>query len=232
MEEEIIKDYGNLNVPTKWEDITLETFVKIMRMQEEKEDKENVDMVDLMALLTGKNREYINSLPSDFVTTIMAHLMFLNTPLDAQPKDSVEIDGVTYRIKHEEKLTFGEDVDVQTIISADKFNYAGVLAVLCRKPNEPYNGDFVTDMYEDRVAFWNSQPITKVYCLIAFFLALHSVSVKHLQASMMDAEQQISQLLRDIEDSVKNGNASVSFMTSLKIRWKLRKLRKCLSSMS
>lgn len=228
MKEEIVKDYGELNVPTKWEDITLETFVKIMRMQEEKEDKENVDMVDLMALLTGKNREYINSLPSDFVTTIMAHLMFLNTPLDAQPQDSVEIDGVTYRIKHERKLSFGEYTAANSVLEGDKFDYASVLAILCRKENEEFNDKFTSELFDDRAIFWNSQPITKVYSLIAFFLLLSNISQTHFKTYLAEAEEQVKSIVESIENSVRLGDGLAHPIRSLKILWTCRKLKKCL----
>ena len=46
----VVKDYGNITVPTSWEDITLRQFVNLMRLQEE-EGKEEPSIVDIMAVL-------------------------------------------------------------------------------------------------------------------------------------------------------------------------------------
>ena len=81
----VVKDYGNIIVPTSWDDITLEKFVKLMKLQEE-EGKDELSIVDIMAVLTGTDKKYIYSLPSDFANTIMAHLLFLNEPLKEEPK--------------------------------------------------------------------------------------------------------------------------------------------------
>ena len=95
----VAKDFGSITVPTSWEQITLGQFVKLMRLQEE-ENKEDVSLIDIMAVLTGTDKKYIYSLPSDFANTIMAHLLFLNKPLKEEPKAEVIIDGNLYKINY------------------------------------------------------------------------------------------------------------------------------------
>lgn len=228
----VAHDYGEITVPTSWDEITLETFVNFMRMQDEKGEDAEPSIIDIMAVFTGKDRKYINSLPSDFAETIMAHLLFLNEPLSSKPSAETEINGETYKINYMEKLRFGEYTDANTVMAADKYNYAALLAILCRKEGEVYDDDYAADKLDSRIAMWNSQPITKVYPLICFFLTLWTVSGGHLKAYLTDAEQVINQSLTVIEDSLNNGAVRKYSMKWFKARWKLRKLRKCMRQAS
>ena len=227
----VVKDYGNITVPTSWEEITLGQFVKLMRLQEE-ENKTDVSLIDIMAVLTGTDKKYIYSLPSDFANTIMAHLLFLNEPLKEEPKPEVVIDGNLYKINYMEKLKFGEYTDANTVMANDKFDYASLLAILCRREGEIYDDDYIAEHLDERTEMWNSQPITKVYPLVCFFLTLSALSGKRLQDFMTEGEQAIDQSLTHIEDSLKNGAVKKFSMSYVKARWKLKKLRKCMSRLS
>lgn len=227
----VVKDYGNITVPTSWDDITLRQFVNLMRLQEE-EGKNELSIVDIMAVLTGTDKKYIYSLPSDFANTIMAHLLFLNEPLKEEPKAEVEINGDVYKINYMEKLKFGEYTDANTIMANDKFDYGSLLAILCRREGEKYDDDFIADHIEKRTEMWNNQPITVVYPLVCFFLLLSTLSGQHLQHYMTGAEQAINQSLTHIEDSLKDGAVKKFSLNYVKARWKLKKLRKCMSQLS
>lgn len=227
----VVKDYGNITVPTSWEDVKLKDFVALMKLQEA-EGKDELSVVDIMAVLTGTDKKYIYSLPSDFANTIMAHLLFLNEPLKEEPKAEVEINGDVYKINYMEKLKFGEYTDANTIMANDKFDYGSLLAILCRKEGEKYDDDFIADHIEKRTEMWNNQPITKVYPLVCFFLTLSALSGQHLQHYMTDAEQAINQSLTHIEDSLKDGAVKKFSLSYVKARWKLKKLRKCMSQLS
>ena len=227
----VAKDFGNITVPTSWDEITLKQFITLMKLQEE-ENKEDVSLIDIMAVLTGTDKKYIYLLPSDFANTIMAHLLFLNKPLKEEPKAEVIIDGNLYKINYMEKLKFGEYTDENTVMANDKFDYASLLAILCRREGEIYDDDYIAEHLDERTEMWNNQPITKVYPLVCFFLLLSTISGKHLERYMTEGEQAIDQLLTHIEDSLKSGAHKKFSMSYVKARWKLRKLRKCMSQLS
>ena len=227
----VAKDFGNITVPTSWNEVKLKDFITLMKLQEE-ENKEDVSLIDIMAVLTGTDKKYIYSLPSDFANTIMAHLLFLNKPLKEEPKAEVIIDGNLYKINYMEKLKFGEYTDANTVMANDKFDYASLLAILCRREGEIYDDDYIAEHLDERTEMWNNQPITKVYPLVCFFLTLSALSEKHLEHFTTDAEQVIDQSLTHIEDSLKSGAVKKFSLTYVKARWKLRKLRKCMSQLS
>ena len=227
----VAKDFGNITVPTSWDEITLKQFITLMKLQEE-ENKEDVSLIDIMAVLTGTDKKYIYSLPSDFANTIMAHLLFLNKPLKEEPKAEVIIDGNLYKINYMEKLKFGEYTDANTVMANDKFDYASLLAILCRREGEIYDDDYIAEHLDERIEMWNNQPITKVYPLVCFFLTLSALSGKRLQDFMTEGEQAIDQSLTHIEDLLRSGAHKKFSLSYVKARWKLRKLRKCMSQLS
>ena len=229
MEENIIKDFGEVQVPTSWEEVTLERFVEIMRMQDAKGEESDIDIVDVMAVLTGKDRDFVNGLPSTFVEKILSHLTFLNIPLDQTPKSEVKIDGEVYHINYMEKLSFGEYTDANTVMQGDKFNYAALLAILCRKKGERYTEDYIAGTLDDRIEMWKKQPITNVYPLVCFFLTLSALSTGHFLDFLTKEEQILSQLLRSIKSSLLSGDGLAHPIRSVKTWWKLRKLEKCIS---
>lgn len=230
-EKIVAKDFGSITVPTSWEQITLGQFIKLMRLQED-ENKTDISLIDIMAVLTGTDKKYIYSLPSDFANTIMAHLLFLNKPLKEEPKAEVIIDGNLYKINYMEKLKFGEYTDANTVMANDKFDYASLLAILCRREGEIYDDDYIAEHLDERTEMWNNQPITKVYPLVCFFLTLSALSGKHLEHFMTEGEQVIDQLLTHIEDSLRSGAVKKFSLSYVKARWKLKKLRKCMSQLS
>lgn len=224
---EIIKDYGDWNVPTSWDDITLSQFVDIMRMQDGLEEGQEPSIIDIIAALSGRTKNEVYSLPNEFVETLMAHLLFLNEPLNDIPSGEVRINGERYYINNSQTLRFGEYVDANSVLQSDPYNYSGLLAILCRKEGEKYDDDFVADNLDNRIEMWNNQPITKVYPLVCFFLTLYLSTENYSKAFLTELEQTALQSLQSIEDSVTHGDGRKrSILWRMKTRRKLRKLRR------
>ena len=82
-EKDIIKDFGKWDVPSKWDDVTLKIYQDIERYYADKEEKQ-FDVRDVLHILTNRSIDEINELPSDFLDTILTHLLFLvTTPSNA-----------------------------------------------------------------------------------------------------------------------------------------------------
>ena len=100
-------------------------------------------------------------MPSEFIETMLVHLQFMNTKLEVEPSSQIDIDGKIYRINYTEKLKFGEFVDVETLIKEDKYNWAGILAMLCRLEGEVYDDDFIADKLDGRIKMYEEMHINK-----------------------------------------------------------------------
>ena len=225
VKEEIpeIIDLGSWKVPTSWDEVTLKQCQEIEAYYDGT-DKQ-FDARDVLHIFCGRSIDEINELPMDFVEKIMGHLMFLQTkPEERKSTNKIEIDGETYVINVMEKLKVGEYVAVDTVMKADRHNYAAILGILCRKQGEVYDSRYEAEVLNDRIAMFERQPITNILPLVGFFLELYMISATPTLLSSRIREA-IDLTRKDIETSAKNGELTKRSMKSL-----MKKLRKLLKS--
>ena len=224
--EKDIIDLGSVEVPTSWNDITLKKFQDIERYYDDKDRQFNV--IDVLDILIEKDRDYIMSLPEEFLNIILERLAFLQTkPEEKEPRNWVDIKGERYTVNTQNKLKVGEYVAADTAMKADKYNYAAILAILCRKDGEVYDSKFENEVLEDRIKMFEDLPVTDVLAIISFFLTLYIASVTPSRLSSTIREG-IDLTRNNIETSHKNGELSKHSMRSL--MKKLKKLERSLDS--
>ena len=137
--EIVVKDYGKITIAERWEDVTLAQFTELMRRQNNDESTP-ITIMDVLEIFTGKEKDYLNQLPADFIESLIARLVFLHeNPKADKASNTIVIDGEEYYVNYMEKLKFGEFTDVNQIIKDDHLNYAAILAILCRKKGEVYD---------------------------------------------------------------------------------------------
>ena len=222
---ENIIDLGVWNVPKSWDEVTLKQYQEIERYYDGKE--ENFDVRKVLHILTNHTEDEINMLPLDFLEKIMGSLTFLQEPIkEEEPRNWIEINGERYTVHTEQQLKTGEYIASDTALKGDKHNYAGLLAILCRKEGELYDSKFEAEVLEDRIKLFEKQPITKILCIIGFFLQLYITSMTHIQLSSKVREE-VDRTRKDIETSAKNGELTKRSMKSL--MKKLRKLEKSIN---
>lgn len=223
--EEII-DLGSWTCPRSWDEVPLKMYQDIERFYESKED--NFDARDVLHIFCGRSIDEINELPMDFVESIMGHLMFLQTkPEERKSTNKIEIDGELYVINVMEKLKVGEYVAVDTVMKADRHNYAAILGILCRKQGEVYDSRYEAEVLNDRIAMFERQPITNILPLVGFFLELYMILATPTLLSSRIREA-IDLMHKDIEISVKNGELSKRSMRS--VMKKLQKLERSINT--
>ena len=220
--EEIIKDFGSINVPDSWDKITLKKYQEIEAYYENKD--ENFNIMDVLDIMIDKDRDYINSLPSDFLDIILNKLSFLSEKPDfGEPTNKIKIDNEDYIIHFEQQLKVGEYIAADTIMKNDKHNYAALLAILCRKDGELYDSKFENEIVEGRIKMFENQPVIKVMSLIQFFFLLSNILFLPTLLSS-SIEEAINLTRKNIETSHQNGEISKRSMKSL--MKKLKKLEK------
>ena len=215
-------DFGKITVPTKWDDITLKQFQELMKIYSQ-EDK---DILDILALFTQKSKKELRQMPSEFIETMLVHLQFMNTKLEVEPSSQIDIDSKIYKINYTEKLKFGEFVDVETLIKEDKYNWAGILAMLCRLEGEVYDDDFIADKLDGRIKMYEELPINKALQLINFFLKLklRYITYSLRSSTLKEGKEEVESLVQSIRDSLKDGAGTR--LNSIYAKIELRKLEK------
>ena len=170
MEENKI-DFGEITVPSSWNDITLKKYQEIEAFYDESQD--NFNVMDVLHIMIDKDIDYINSLPAEFLDIILDKLSFLTEKPDfGEPTNKITIDGELYTVHFENQLKVGEYIAADTILKNDKHNYAALLAILCRKDGELYDSKFENEVIEERIKLFEKQPVLKVMGLIQFFFSL------------------------------------------------------------
>lgn len=227
---EVIQDFGSITIPDSWEKMTLKQLDGLMKLQKEAETNGKIlSSLDVLSLFTGKDREYLLSLPAEFISSLLARLVFLNTDIHPTPKSEITINGETYRVNYTEKLTFGEYVDTNTIMSEQPDNHAAILAILCRKEGETYDDTFVAEKMDERMEMFGNAPAKECMDIIAFFLTLSVNSGKCSEDYLTAAKSQIDQLLERTRNSVKRGDGRRrSLLWRMKTLRKLKEYKRCL----
>lgn len=226
MADENIIDFGNITVPTKWEELTLKQFQEIEKYYSEHEG--DFKVTDIIHIMSNKTVDEINSMPLEFLDLISEKLSFMTTPMEkAIPSKEVEVNGEKYIVHTEEQLKVGEYIAADTILKNDSHNYAALMAILCRKDGEVYDSKFENEVMIDRVKMWEEVPAVKVMSVIGFFLTCYTISVTPTLLSSQ-VEEAIDLMRRDIENSVKSGELSKRSMKS--VMKKLKKLEKSINS--
>lgn len=220
-----IIDLGEWNCPVSWDDITVEKFSELERFYEGKDDDFNA--IDVLHILCDKTADEVMALPVEFVEKILQQMEFLQTaPKTDKPSNSIEIDGEKYTVHTERQMKTGEFVAVDTVLKADRHDYASIMAILCRKENEPYDSKFENEILPDRIELFGKQPITKILPLVTFFLSCWAISIAPSQLSSL-IEEELNRTLKNLENS-----RSVGVFKKRYMKWRMKKLRKSLKSIS
>lgn len=215
-------DFGKITIPTKWSEVTLKQFQELMKVY----NQEDKDILDILSIFAQKSKKELRQMPSEFIETMLVHLQFMNTKLEVEPSSQIDIDGKIYRINYTEKLKFGEFVDVETLIKEDKYNWAAILAMLCRLEGEIYDDDFIANQLDERIKMYESLPIDRALQLINFFLKLklRYITYSLRSLTLKEAREAAESLVQSIRDSLKDGAGTR--LNSIYAKIELRKLEK------
>lgn len=205
-------DFGSINLPTKWEELSLKQFQEIEKYYSEHEGEFKI--TDIIHIMCGKSVDEINAMPLEFLDIISDKLEFMTTPMEkAVPTKEVEVNGEKYVIHTEEQLKVGEYVAADTILKNDSHNYAALMAILCRKDGEIYDSKFENEELMKRIEMWEKVPVMKVMGIISFFLTCYMLSATPTLLSS-EVEEEINRIRKHIEISAQNGEMSKRSMKS------------------
>ena len=145
---------------------------------------------------------YLEKLQQVYLTSFLSE-----EPVHQEPQSSIVIKGEKYVINIMEKLKAGEYIDTDTLIKQDKYNYAALFAILCRKEGEIYNDDFIANTLDDRIKMFEEQPVTNILPLVSFFTSCFLIL--HLPFQVYSAIQEaVNHTQKNIENFVNDGAIS------------------------
>lgn len=228
-----IKHLGEYIIYDKWDDVTLETFSNYVRYVSQLEENQEADTIEVLQIFSNIPKEVILQMPTELFDKLVSKLTFLNEKLDLEKEDAsptLDINGETYQINYMESLKVHEYQDIQTVIDSDKYNYPTILAILCRKPNEEYDDDFIAKKLNDRIKMFSNLRVKEAQKLINFFLVLYSKYAIRFRNSMIvdTLKEEAIELVKNLETLY----PLMAFNSLLKAKQilKLQKYKKYLNS--
>lgn len=174
------------NYPESWEELTVERYVNIAKLEESRADYflAELYLLKMIETICGAEDGELDELILDDVIEISSNITFLQKDYSWPNIKTLEIDGVTYVFPTDlNKLTMGEYISMKTFQENSKSNADAlpyILAIILRpgkliKDEETGQEKWVQDKFtinniEWRKELFMKQPVTNLMGPITFFL--------------------------------------------------------------
>lgn len=179
---------SEFNLITKWEDVTLDTYGKLIDFKKGNKAKE---ALHLIKSLSDMPKKYAEALSLSDITIILSKLAKVQAYEDGILQHIIRIDGVNYGFHPNlEEITLGEYADIEHFIEAGYENkLKEIMAVLYRPLTsrdgkkysiEPYDGNL-----KERVKIFSKMSAKQVQGALVFFWSLGTESSVILQSYLM-----------------------------------------------
>ena len=215
-----------INVPTNWDEITLGTYQKLQEYYKSLKDDEPIDTIKFIALLSNYTEDEVLLLPVAFVNNIVLKLDFLKKIPNPNVSNKITISGETYYLLNMDEMKFGEFTDVNMSIKNNPNDYASILAILCRKPNEIYDQEFINKRFEERKKLFESISVNQALSVLGFFLKYYEQYRIPSEDCINQLRQEVELYATSIENSLKNG--AYRGLSTFFAKRKLKKYQKLL----
>ena len=149
-------DFGNITVPTKWDEVTLQMLSDYLALSKEKEEalekdkaqaekdktempnekdeKYNLTDKDLLRIFTNFDMEKYDILPVELYNSIMSNFSFVLEDMPQwKPSNHLSYNGMEFVINTMQAMKIKEYEDSEMILRNNIYDYPSLLAVLCRK---------------------------------------------------------------------------------------------------
>lgn len=218
------KDYGEWTVPTSWDEVTLGQVQALDAL-----NGSTPSLSQVVSVLSGRPADDVDALPVQFANALLARMSFITERPEIEPSVSCEIGGERYSVNVLEDMKLGEFVAVETVLSADKDDVAGVLAVVCRKGGEVYDTGFENKVVEERKKMFLEAPCTKVLPVVAFFLLRWELSENCSRRYSVMKEEALN-LTQTCIDDLASSTVGIGSLSRSRARRKLKRLKKHIST--
>lgn len=153
---ETVIDFGDIKVPTKWEEVTLQMLSDYLTLSHEKEEalkkdkleakknkqeapnekdeKYNITDKDILRIFTNFDISKYDILPVELYEAIMSNFSFLVEDMpQMKPSKELFFNNVHFVINDMESLKVKEYDSADMVLRNNPYDYPSLLAILCRE---------------------------------------------------------------------------------------------------
>lgn len=224
MEEEL-----NIVFPKDWKDITLGKYQEVQKYFDSLKEEEEPNSIRVLSMLSDTPEDEIRLLPTRIVNEAVQSLSFLRELPNEQTEKRLymEYEGERYNLPTVEELTFGEWVDLNNAMKSDRNDFASFFAILCRKDGEIYNQQYINQLFQKRVEIFKKMPMNEIHVGISFFEGFGDLLKRLSPNSINQIKDELSNIVKNIENSMKIGDYSP--LSTFLLKKKLKRLKKSLN---
>lgn len=153
---ETVIDFGNIKVPTKWQEVTLQMLSDYLTLSHEKEEALKKDKLeakknkqespnekdkkytltdkDILKIFTNFDISKYDILPVELYESIMSNFAFLIEDMPVmKPSKELYYNDIHFVINDMESLKVKEYEDADMVLRNNPYDYPSLLAILCRE---------------------------------------------------------------------------------------------------
>ena len=198
------------NVISKWSDVTLEKWLKLVEVETESKPKEALETI---TALSDIPKQLVKELGIKDVAVIMSRIGELQVEQDSKLKRIIEVEGKEYGFHPDlDSITLGEYADIETFIKNGIENsLPELMAVLYRPIVEKKNDIYVIEAYDGNIDIraeeMKKMSAEQVQSALVFFWNLGSELSKILPLYLME---RLNKMGKDLQTKVsqKDGDGS------------------------
>ena len=174
---------------SKWEDVTLESWMKLIDFHEGTKSEEAVGTIEELSNIP---KDLIKQLELKDVAVILSKVSQLQTKQDSSLKRIIEIDGKRYGFHPDlSSISLGEYADIETFIKNDiDKNMPELMAVLYRPIIKEKNEVYTIEAYDGEIAMraeeMKKMSAEQVQSALVFFYNLGNEFVPIMQSYLME----------------------------------------------
>jgi hypothetical protein len=185
-----------VNIPTEWRDITIETYQKYFDIVESGQKEEEKEL-DILSLLCNLEKDIIKKIGVKQKQELLFKLsVFINKRLPKKLKKRIKFNGKNYGfIPNLSKITTGEFVDIEDYCKDTNKNLHKIMAILYREIEnqkgdlyniKAYNPDEVNEQE------FKQLPMDITLGALDFFLSLGKDLLQNLNSYLMAQQKMLS----------------------------------------
>ena len=153
---ETVIDFGDIKVPTKWEEVTLQMLSDYLTLSHEKEEALKKDKLeakknkqeapnekdekytltdkDILKIFTNFDISKYDILPVELYESIMSNFAFLIEDMPVmKPSNELYYNDIHFVINFMKSLKVKEYEDADMVLRNNRYDYPSLLAILCRE---------------------------------------------------------------------------------------------------
>ena len=210
-----------LRIPTKLEDVTIGTFIKIAKLEASNDPEAILDRnIKILSLLTGEPEDTFLELTASQLSELVGKIAFLNELPEAKAINQIKINGNLYQANLLiNELTAGQYIDLSEFIKNPINNLHKIMATLYLPAKKTWYGKLVVEKYNGRTQkersdeFYRYMPISVAYPAALFFYQVSKDLTTNIETyfinKAVEEMKAAAKLLREQSVSSTKGGAGI-----------------------